>query len=153
MQKANLRFGFYIVETNMLRLKIRASLVKNMLAEKVLVQLLKHKQGYFYLNVAGKCASELLTVDIQSRSTCDHSCRIWGNTWVLSFVVEENSGNLQLAGFIIMRHPEDVWLSDLSVFTEPRNLQIWRHSVHLQSGSSGPHWDLWVLWCHYCKLY
>lgn len=53
-------------------------------------------------------------------------------------MVGENSGNLHLAGFTIMRHPEDVWLSDLSVITEPRNLQIWRHSVHLHSGSSQP---------------
>lgn len=53
-------------------------------------------------------------------------------------MVGESSGNLHLAGFTIMRHPEDVWLSDLSVITEPRNLQIWRHSVHLHSGSSQP---------------
>lgn len=50
-------------------------------------------------------------------------------------MVGENSGNVQLAGFTIMRHPEDVWLSDLSVITQPRNLQIWRHSIHLHSGS------------------
>lgn len=90
------------------------------------------------LNVIGMGAFDLLTIDIQSGSTCDRSCRVWGNTWVHSFMVGENSGNLHLAGFTIMRHPEDVWLLDLSVITEPRNLQIWRHNVHLHSGSSQP---------------
>lgn len=70
-----------------------------------------------------------LTINIQSGGTCDHSCQICSNTRVLSFKAGENSGNLQQAGVIIMRHPEDVRLFNLSVIAEPRNLQIWRESV------------------------
>lgn len=66
-----------------------------------------------------------LTVNIQSRSTCDHSRRVRGDARVLSFVFGKNSGNLQLADVTVMRHPEDVRLSELPGLTEPRDLQIW----------------------------
>lgn len=99
-------------------------------------------QWQSYPNVIGTCTSELLTINIQSRSTCDHSCWICGNAWVLSFVVGENSGNLQLTGFTIMRHLEDVWLSDLSVITEPRNLQIWRHIQSASGRNTNNTWHL-----------
>lgn len=71
----------------------------------------------------------LLTIQVQSCGTRDHSSQVGGHARVLSLMTGQNCGDLQLVPVTITRHLQDLRLCQFTVTTEPRNLQIWTQTV------------------------